>query len=114
MGTGKSGRHLNTKGNIVSLIKSLPTKPNKNFLEYWEDITHPEARKNSDGTKFKHKETGLEVRFDPAKEGASGFEGKDHWHVYNPNKTGKKDYYLDKDGNPVAKGSKASHIISES
>ena len=32
-------------------------------------------------------------------------------HILNPNSTGKHDYYLDKYGNPVAKNSKASHIL---
>lgn len=114
MSKSPSGHFKGTKGNIISLIRSLPKKPNKKFFEEWEDITAPAAKQNSESRVYKHKETGLEVRFDPAKEGANGFEGKDHWHVYNPNKTGKKDYYLDKDGNPVPKGSKASHIIPES
>ncbi|RTE06441.1 hypothetical protein EJQ19_22930 [Paenibacillus whitsoniae] len=51
------------------------------------------------------------VRFDPGKEGAPGFEGKDHYHIDNPNKTGRLDYYLDKNGNPVVKGSKPSHVL---
>ena len=42
---------------------------------------------------------------------SGGYGGKDHYHVLNPNSTGKHDYYLDKDGNPVPKNSKASHII---
>lgn len=41
-------------------------KPNKKFLEDWTDITHPEARKNSDNIKYEHKKTGLRVRFDLA------------------------------------------------
>lgn len=56
-------------------------------------------------------ETDQKVRFDPAKEGANGFEGKDHYHIYNPNSTGKSDYYLDSNGRPVRKGSKPSHVL---
>ena len=100
-----------TKGDIVQLIQNLPSKPNKKFLEDWTDITHPEARKNSDNIKYEHKKTGLRVRFDPATQGAPGFNGKDHWHVYNPNKTSKKDEYLDENANPTKKGSDPSHII---
>ena len=107
MSKSSSGLFKGTKGNIVKLIQSLPEK----FLEEWTDITHPEARKNSDSIKYKHKESGLEVRFDPKKDGAPGFEGKNHWQVYNQNKTGKRDAYLDENGNPTAKNSNPSHII---
>lgn len=62
---------------------------------------------------FTNPETGDIVRFDPATEGAFGFEGKDHYHQYNPYATGKKDYYLDTNCNSVPEGSKASHIIPE-
>lgn len=47
------------------------------------------------------------------KPGSPGFEGKDHYHQRNPNSTGKGDYYLDIDGNPVPKGSKRSHILPQ-
>lgn len=46
------------------------------------------------------------------KPGSPGFEGKDHYHQRNPNSTGKGDYYLDIDGNPVPKGSKRSYIAT--
>ena len=60
---------------------------------------------------FYHKLTKLRARFDVGKEGATGFEGKDHWHIYNPFMKGKLDMYLDKDGTPVKDGSDPSHII---
>ena len=113
MSKSSSGHFKGTKGDIIDLIRNLPKKPNKKFFEDWEDITNPAAKQNSESRVYKHKEIGLEIRFDSAKEGANGFEGKDHRHVYNPNSTGKKDYYLDKDGNPVPKSSKTSHIIPE-
>ena len=100
-----------TKGDIVHLIQNLPPKPNKKFLEDWTDITHPEARKNSDNIKYEHKRTGLRVRFDPATPGAQGFNGKDHWHVYNPDATSKLNAYLDENANPTRKGSDPSHIL---
>ena len=53
----------------------------------------------------------LSIRFDKGKKGAGGYGGKDHYHVLNPKSTGKHDYYLDKNGNPGPKNSKASHII---
>jgi hypothetical protein len=62
-------------------------------------------------TKEPLKKNGLTVRFDKGKKGNPGFGGKDHYHILNPNSTGKHDYYLDKYGNPVAKNSKASHIL---
>lgn len=49
-----------TKGDIVHLIQNLPTHPDKKFLEDWTDITHPEARKNSDNIKYEHKKTDTE------------------------------------------------------
>ena len=55
--------------------------------------------------------TGLRIRFDEAKPGEKGYARKNHYHILNPNATGSKDLYLDKDGNPVAKNSKASHIL---
>jgi hypothetical protein len=33
-----------------------------------------------------------------------------HWHRYNPNSKGKKDCYLDKDGNPVSRWNEAGHL----
>lgn len=100
-----------TKGDIVHLIQNLPPHPDKKFLEDWNDITHPKARENSSNIKYEHKETGLRVRFDPATPGAPGFNGKDHWHVYNPNKTSKQNEYLDENGNPTRDGSNPSHIL---
>ena len=67
--------------------------------------------KNTSSREYYDPATGLKVRFDPGKPGANGFEGIDHYHVYNPKGTGKADYYLDKNGNPVSKGSKPSHIV---
>ncbi|GFI24361.1 hypothetical protein IMSAGC011_03158 [Lachnospiraceae bacterium] len=52
------------------------------------------------------------IRYEKGVEGASGFESMDHYHIYNNNYTKKKvDYYYDIEGNPVGKGSKASHIV---
>lgn len=54
--------------------------------------------------------TGEQIRWDPAKEGANGLEGKNHWHRLNPESKNKLDTYLDKNGNPVPRGSGPSHI----
>jgi RHS repeat-associated protein len=77
----------------------------------WENVTHPDNKKGG-GKEFMN-EKGEKVRFDPGKPGKPGFEGKDHWHRYNPNWTKdmkKNGLYLDKYGSPVRKGSNASHI----
>ncbi len=84
-----------------------PSSPS-DLGEGWEETTHPDHKgSNRD---FKNKKSGEEVRFDPAKKGKPGWEGKDHWHRKNPNKTGKIDEYLDRFGNAVKRGSNASHI----
>ena len=67
--------------------------------------------KNTSSRTFTDEKTGLNVRFDKGNKGAGGFGGKDHYHVINPDSTGKHDYYLDQLGNPVLKNSKSSHII---
>lgn len=77
----------------------------------WIEDTNEEMRRKTESREFINPNTGERVRFDPGKEGKSGFEGKDHYHRYNPNTTSKKDLYLDRFGNPVAKGSKKSHIL---
>ena len=52
------------------------------------------------------------VQHDKGVDGANGYEGVDHYHIYDNNYTNKKiDYYLDIFGNPVGKGSSASHIV---
>ena len=106
-----SGHFKGTKGDIVRTIANLPPKPNKDFHKNWEEVTDPRSKGNSEV--YRSNENGLIITFDPAQKGAPGFRGKDHYHIHNPNSTGKKDMYLDKDGNPVPKGSKASHVIKK-
>ncbi|MBY6270384.1 pre-toxin TG domain-containing protein, partial [Parageobacillus thermoglucosidasius] len=90
---------------------NLPKNPKELMEDGWKDVTPDGMRKNTNSREYEDPRTGIRVRFDPGKPGAPGFEGKDHYHIYNPNRTGKGDYYLDKNGNPVPKGSKASHIL---
>ena len=59
---------------------------------------------------YENPNTGDQIRFDEGEAGRSGHAGKDHYHRYNPNSTGKNDRYLDRHGNPVPDGSKASHL----
>ena len=90
---------------------NLPKDPEDLVRAGWKDVTDPRMRANTKSREFLDPATGQKVRFDPGKPGAPGFEGKDHYHVYNPNSTGKGDFYLDKGGNPVPKGSGPSHIL---
>lgn len=94
-------------------IDKLPENPSALVKNGWKDVTPDGMLNNTSSREYLDDATGLKVRFDAGKQGANGFEGVDHYHVYNPNSTGKMDYYLDINGNPVPKGSKASHIISK-
>ncbi|WP_310552167.1 hypothetical protein [Paenibacillus glufosinatiresistens] len=99
-------------GDVVKFSpNNLPKDPQELINNGWKDVTPTGMAKNTTSREFIDPETGMKVRFDPGKPGANGFEGKDHYHVTNPNGTTKADYYLDANGNPVAKGSKASHIV---
>ncbi len=50
------------------------------------------------------------MSFDYGKEGESGWEGVDHYHIWNPFSTNNNDKYLDIYGNAVRKGHDKSHI----
>lgn len=113
MSKKKRYQFFGTAGDIIDLIKSLPPAPTQEFLQDWKEFISEKVTKILPHREFYHKRTELRVRFDYAKEGAPGFEGKDHWHVYNPYTRNKLDTYLDKDGNPVKDGSDPSHIIPE-
>lgn len=90
-----------------------PTLPENPFTEEnWEDISHLKEKSKGHHT-FKDKKTGKIIRFDEGKSGKPGHKAYDHYHIMNPNSTkGKRDKYLDSEGNPVGKGSEASHIYS--
>jgi hypothetical protein len=91
--------------------KKLPRDPDDLVKKGgWKEVTHPEMKANSNRREFVDPETGTKVAFDKARPGEPGWEGKDHYHIYNTNKTGKGNYYLDANGNPVHKNSDASHI----
>ena len=97
----------------ASVIKNIQSKSPQQLIEDgWEDITNPKMATNTNSREFYDPKSGLKIRFDKGVDGANGFEAVDHYHVINPNYTNKKvDYYLDIDGKPVGKGSKASHIV---
>ena len=113
MSKKKAYQFIGTIGDIIDLIKSLPPTPTQAFLEEWNEFIIKNVTKKILPREFYHKITKLRARFDAKKEGAPGFEGKDHWHIYNPSTKGKIDTYLDKNGNPVKDGSNPSHIIPE-
>ncbi len=97
-------------GALGERIRSLPSNPDELLSQGWNEVTPDEMRENSNSRQFESGD-GLKARFDKGEKGADGFKGKDHYHVSNPNATSKKDAYLDKNGKPVSKNSKASHII---
>lgn len=109
---GNSGKtQSQIKQAVRMVIPSLPKNPNTLLKEGWIETTPPLMKKNTDSQTFKDPKSGFDIRFDKGEPGANGFKGEDHYHVNNPNSKSNKDKYLDKDGNPCAKGSKASHII---
>lgn len=110
---GKSSGSLAYQSGSGSVIKNIQSKSPQQLIEDgWEDITNPKMAANTNSREFYDPKSGLKIRFDKGVDGANGFEAVDHYHVMNPNYTNKKvDYYLDIDGKPVGKGSKASHIV---
>jgi hypothetical protein len=111
MGTGFHGGFGNTRGSIGATISHLPKNPDTLLKMGWREITPSGMSAKTTSKMYEDPNTGLKVRFDKGVTGAGGYGGKNHYHVLNPNSTGKHDYYLDKDGMPVPKNSKASHII---
>ena len=111
MGSGNHGGFGNTKGCYKETVNNLPKNPDTLMQKGWKDITPPQMSKNTTSKMYKDGNTGLTVRFDKGQKGAGGYGSKDHYHVLNPKASGRDDYYLDKNCNPVPKNSKASHII---
>ena len=115
--TGKALRIADKASDVAKVADSITDasktiklpKPSKLKNNGWEDITPLEMKKNT--TSRTYKKNDLTIRYDKGIKGASGYKGKDHYHILNLNSTGKHDYYLDAFGNPVPKNSKASHII---
>jgi RHS repeat-associated protein len=91
----------------------LPENPDELLDRGYQETSHPNAAKAGHRT-FENPETGDVVRHDKGKEGRPGHEGNDHYHRYNPNRTGQKDQYLDQNGNPVPRGSEPSHLYPKS
>ena len=89
---------------------ALPANPDDLLQQGWEEISHPDAVAAGHRT-FRNKETGLVIRADKGDPSMSGFRGRDHYHVENPDSTGDRDKYLDRNGRPVSRNSDASHIL---
>ena len=111
MSKGLSYHYTGTKGHIISTASSLPSNPDDLLLSGWVETTHPDQAANSNSRTFTETSTGLRIRFDKGVSGKSGFGGKNHYHIFNPDATGNTDLYLDKEGNPVRKGHKNSHLF---
>ena len=89
--------------------KELSENPDDLLDDGYEETTHPEAQEQG-VRKFRNLKTGDEVEFNKGDPSKPGWRGKDYWHRYNPNATGKRDARLDKNGNPVPRYSDPSHI----
>jgi RHS repeat-associated protein len=87
----------------------LPTNPDDLLDKGYKETSHPKAAAAGHRS-FENPETGDKLRFDKGKSGQPGHGGNDHYHRENPNSTGKQDAYLDKNGDPCARGSCESHL----
>lgn len=110
MSKGMSYHYSGTKGHISDVASSLPSNGKSLISQGWKDISHPQQAANGSHT-YEEPSTGLRIRFDEGAPGESGYAGKNHYHILNPNATGPRNMYLDKEGNPVGKNKKASHIV---
>jgi len=86
--------------------KTPPCNPD-DLSKDWKEVTNSNMVNRRE---FVYKNTGNKISFEKGIEGKGGFKEIDHWHRYNPNSTNKQDMYLDRNGNPVGKGSRPSHI----
>lgn len=103
--------HKEQKVTIRRLFLIYPKIQKKLTNKGWTNTTPSGMAKNTSSQMFNNNDNGIKIRFDKGKENVTGYGGKDHYHILNPDSTGKHDYYLDKNGNHVPKNSKASHII---
>ena len=90
-------------------IPHLPENPDDLLKAGWEETSHPSAAAKGHRS-FTNPETSQKMRFDKGKPGEPGWEGRDHYHVENPNHTNRHDQCLDKNGNPVGNHSIPSHL----
>ncbi|UKS27369.1 hypothetical protein LOZ80_39070 [Paenibacillus sp. HWE-109] len=101
-----------TLDDYKTFARTLPQNPNDLMDRGFADVTDPRMAQNSNRRDFWSETMKLKVSFDGGREGATGFEAQDHYHIYNPFATHKKnDVYLTGDGEATFKGSSASHIL---
>lgn len=112
MSKGYGYKYTGTRGHIVAVATSLPPTGAGLIAQGWEDISHPMQAAQGSYT-YRDPSTGLRVRYDKPTPGAPGFAGKDHYHILNPDAHDSSDMYLDINGNPCRRGSKASHILPQ-
>lgn len=110
MSKGLSYKYTGTKGYITAVASSLPQYGGGLLAKGWKDISHPKQAEQG-SFMYRDPDTGLKVRYDKGKPGESGFSGKNHYHILNPGAHNSLDMYLDKNGDPCSRGSKASHIL---
>jgi RHS repeat-associated protein len=91
-------------------LPQLPKNPDDLLKAGYKETTDPRAAAKGHRD-FINEETGDKVSFDKGVPGKDGFKWEDHYHRFNPDKTGKGDQYLDKNGKPVPKGSVPSHLV---
>jgi RHS repeat-associated protein len=107
-------RYNKTNDNKKKEIESDPNFPGTpSDLEKhpeWKEVTHPGQAATGKHREFENIKTGEKIRFDKGDPTKPRHRGKDHYHRENPEKTGKQDWYLDKDGNPVHKWDDESHL----
>lgn len=88
----------------------LPASPDELLNKGYIETSDPRAAAAGRRT-FENPRTGDRLDFDKAEPGAEGFRGRDHYHQSNRSATSKVDQYLDKNGNPVPRGSRAAHLL---
>lgn len=110
MSKSLSYHYSGTKGHIIAIAADLPENGLGLISRGWEDISHP-AQAIIGSYTYREPSTGLKIRYDTPMIGANGFRSKNHFHILNPNATSTRDMYLDRQGNPVSKNSKSSHIL---
>ncbi len=76
----------------------------------WVEVTPELMKERSQRREFQHKKTKLKIAFDKGISGLPKYRGENHWHIYNPYSKSVRDYYLDKNGNPIHKNNGNSHI----
>ncbi len=94
----------------AKIIEELPITADDLIKQGWRETTDPRSLLNNPKL-HQYEKDGIQIKFEKATPGATGFRGIDHYHIINPKATGNHDYYLDKFGRPVSRKSKHSHII---